>query len=481
MELSFKLQPGRLQKLTITAILVSGSLLFAGCHQSTTEQQKSGWGLVPEIEKKMAVPEFPDRDFLITDFGARGDSVTDSLPAIRNAIERCSGEGGGRIVVPEGTFLCNGPIHLKSNVHLYISKGAEIRFSGTPEHFLPVVLTRWEGTELYNYSPLIYAYQATNVAITGEGTINGSAKNSFAQWKPQQNDDQLKLRQMGNDGVALHERVFGDGHWLRPSMIQPFGCKNVLIEGVSLIDSPFWVIHPTYSTNVTVRNVTVESWNPNNDGCDPDSSVNVLIEDCVFNTGDDAVAIKSGRDQDGWRVGQATENVIIRNCDMGSKANGLCIGSEMSGGVRNVFMEDCHVSRAESTIYFKSNLDRGGIIEDVWVRNIDVDEAAFAFVRLESNYKGHRGNHYPPLFRNLSIEQVTCKVADQYGIYAEGHPDSYLEDTHLKNIKVESASVPLHLRFARNLVLSNVSINGQLLPTYPEMTADTRKESEMSW
>jgi polygalacturonase len=207
------------------------------------------------------------------------------------------------VIVPEGTYWIEGPVNLKSNVRLHVSEGATIKFSPEPKHYLPVVLTRWEGTELFNYSPMIYVYQATNVAITGKGTIHGNSETTFATWKPNQDPDQLKLRQMGNDQVPVHERIFGEGHWLRPSMIQFWSCKNVLVEDVTIHDSPFWVIHPIYSTNITVRNVYVDSWNANNDGVDPDSSVNVLVENCRFETGDDSVAIKSGRDQDAWRVG----------------------------------------------------------------------------------------------------------------------------------------------------------------------------------
>jgi len=360
-------------------------------------------------------------------------------------------------------------------------QGARIKFSGKAEHFLPVVLTRWEGTELYNYSPLIYAYQATNIAITGKGTIDGNAKEEFAHWKPQQKPAQDMLRQMGNDCVPVNERVFGTGHWLRPSMIQPFGCKNVLIDGITLIDSPFWVIHPTYCMNVTVRNVRIESWNPNNDGCDPDASVNVLVENCVFNTGDDAVAIKSGRDQDGWRVGQGTENVVIRNCNFNSKANGLCIGSEMSGSVRHVFMEDCQVGEANSTIYFKANLDRGGMIENVFIRNTQVARAKTAFIRFESNYKGYRGNNYPPVFRKFRIEHVICQSADQYGLYAVGVKEVPITDVLLKDVIVKNAKTPTFTQYISNVKLSNVKINGSIISDLPFDEVPLAQDKEITW
>ena len=439
-----------------------------------------GWNHVPEILKQIVVPQFPARDYLITDFGAVGDGLTDCHPAFLKAINKCNFEGGGRVIVPEGVFLTKGPILLKSNVHLVVRKNATIKFSANPNDYLPVVLTKWEGTELYNYSPLIYAYMATNIAITGEGTIDGNAKTGFATWKPKQKKDQKLLRQMGNDGVPVNDRIFGKGHWLRPSMIQFYGCKNVLVDGVTILDSPFWVIHPVFCMNVIVKNVHVNSLNKNNDGCDPDASVNVLIENCDFRTGDDGIAIKSGRDQDGWRIGQATENVVIRNCHIGSIANGLCIGSEMSGSVRNVYMENCRVDSALSTVYFKSNLDRGGRIENIFVRNVQVDRAKGAFIRFESNYKGQRGNHFPPLFRNFVLENVVCKKADNYGIFAEGVSDSRLQNILLKNIRINHAKVGWRIRYADNFVMDNVRINNELQPGHPQMSPEKPK-LDMGW
>ena len=363
-------------------------------------------------------------------------------------------------------------------LNLVISEGATLKFSSEPNDYLPVVLTRWEGTECYNYSPFIYAYGLTNIAITGKGTIDGNSEKTFATWKPNQKKDQLLLRQMGNDNVPLYERVFGKGHLLRPGMIQLNNCKNVLIDGVKIIDSPFWVIHPVLCYNVTVRNVIVTSTNLNNDGCDPEGSVNVLIENCEFNTGDDAIAIKAGRDQDGWRIGQSTENIVIRNIQMNSKANGLCIGSEMSGGVRNIYMEDCTVSNASSTIYFKANLDRGGFIENVWVRNINVEIARSRAIAFETNYHGYRGNYFPPVFSNFVIENIMCKEGGKYAIFGEGVNDSKLKNITLKNITIDRAETPYHLMFIENWTIDNVKIGGELMPANPVMSKERAEQME---
>ena len=193
-----------------------------------------------------------------------------------------------------------------------------------------------------NYSPLIYAFEQQNIAVTGKGTLDGGASDdNWWKWarrgpggagSPARPDAQ-RLREMGNTGVPVRERIFGQGHFLRPPFIQPYRSRNILIEGVTIINSPFWEMHPVLSQNVTVRGLNIKTHGPNNDGCDPESSKDVLIEDCIFDTGDDCIAIKSGRDDDGRRVGVASENIIIRNCIMKDGHGGVVIGSEISGGV----------------------------------------------------------------------------------------------------------------------------------------------------
>jgi polygalacturonase len=463
-------------KVLLVTVLLGFTQLF--CQQKS---DKTGWDAVPEIISQIKVPVFPDRDYDVTDFGAVGDSVTTCFKAFKEAIDKCNQQGGGRVIVPKGKYFLNGPIHLKSNVNLYLVEGARLEFSTNAADYLPMVLTKWEGIELFNYSPFIYAYQATNVAITGLGIIDGNAKNSFATWKLEQKEDKKLIRKMGNDGVPVYERLFGEGHKVRPSTIQFYSCKNILVEGITVLDAPFWVIHPTLSINITIRNVTVNSWNPNNDGVDPDGCVNVLIENCEFNCSDDAVAIKSGRDQDGWRIGQPTENVIVRNCTMNSEANGLCIGSEMSGSVRNIFMENCQIGNASSTIYFKGNLDRGGIVENVYVRNIKVERARTAFIRFDSNYKGHRGNHFPPLFRNFHIENVHCQMADHYGLYFKGVEDTPIRNIVLKDVTVLKAEIPTFTQYVTGVSLKNVKINNSEITELPFYQEPAESDKEITW
>jgi polygalacturonase len=391
----------------------------------------------------------------------------DALPALRAAIERCHGGGGGRVVVPPGEHLLRGPLVLLSRVEVHLERGCTLRFSGEPADFLPPVFQRWEGTEVLSHSPLITAHGATDIALTGAGVIDGQGSRVFASWQPVQGADQERLRALGRDGVPVESRVFGAGTRLRPSMFQPIACERVLLAGVTLRDSPFWVIHPTYCRQVIVRGVTVDSLNHNNDGCDPDSCEDVLVEGCTFSTGDDAMAIKAGRDADAWRIGRPTRRVLIRNCNLRSRINGLCIGSEMSGSVSQVFMEDCRIASAASVLYLKGNRDRGGAIEDVHMRRIEVGRAEVAVIRFEPNYKGRGTGRHPPAMRRVRIADVRCRAADAFGLFIDGDPERPVEDVVLSRIVIDQAQHPLWLRHARSVRCEQVLINGAEIPAEP--------------
>lgn len=414
-------------------------------------------------------PAFASSDYNILGYGAVADGVTDSHDAIIAAIKACSDNGGGRVIVPAGKFYSRTSIILESNVNLHLEEGSEIIFSENPKDYLPPVLTTWEGTELFNYCPLVYAYHLTNVAITGKGKLNGNATNGFATMRPQGSQMQSDIRQMGIDQIPVKDRYFGEASILPPNMVQFFGCRNILVEGITIEDSPFWTIHPVFCDNVTVRGVTINSLNRNNDGCDPEYTTNVLIEDCVFNTGDDSIAIKAGRDQDSWRIGQKTRNIVIRNCDFNSICNGLCIGSEMGAGVENVFMYNVRIGKCGNGIYFKSNLDRGGFIRHVWVKDITCEKVS-ATIRFETNYHGARGGYYPATFSDFLIQDVSCEEAVNFGFYAvgiEGHP---LQDIRLKNVSIEKATLPYVLKNTQDVIFDNVIINQERLAVNPPET-----------
>ncbi|GAA3142150.1 glycoside hydrolase family 28 protein [Nonomuraea salmonea] len=309
----------------------------------------TAWSRVPAIRRRIRPPRFPARTFPITRYGATADGVTPCTEAFRRAVEACAAAGGGRVLVPAGTYL-TGAIHLADDVELHLEAGATIRFSRDPADYLPVVATRYEGVELMNYSPFIYAHGRTNVAITGSGVIDGQADAThWWDWSndppPSEGPDKRLLAQLAEDGVPVAERVFGEGHYLRPNLIQLYRCRNVLIEGVTVKDSPMWNIHPVLCRNVTIRGVTVDSpRGPNNDGCDPESCVDVLIENCTFDTGDDCVALKAGKNADGRRVNEPCLNVLVTGCVMRDGNGGVTVGSETTGGVRWVFAWDCEMS-----------------------------------------------------------------------------------------------------------------------------------------
>lgn len=455
------------------ALTVFGLLAPAGSQCSAAEI--AGWNRVPEILGNIVAPSFPDRDFLVTDFGAVGDGGTDSTDAFRKAIAACHSAGGGRVVAPAGRFL-TGPIHLKSNVNLHVSKGATILFSTDSKKYLPQVFSRVEGIECMNYSPLIYAFEQENVAVTGEGTLDGQAgQDRWWHWKgPWSGDDgtpsgwkpgqpnQLKatarLREMGEADVPVRERVFGEGDYLRPSFIQPYRCRNVLIEGITVRNSPMWNIHPVLSTNVTVRNVTIVSHGPNNDGCNPESSKNVLIEGCHFDTGDDCIAIKAGRNRDGRRVNTPSENIVIRDCRMKDGHGGVVIGSETSGGIRNVFAEDCLMDSPHLgwAVRIKSNSMRGGRIENIFVRNIQVGQVAGAVIRINMLYSTDRGEHYPEV-RNVEIRNVTSNKS-RYPLWMKGLAELPVRDVRIEDCVFNNVEHTSVIDNVEGLVLNNVVV-----------------------
>ncbi len=434
------------------------------CHQVATGMvQQDTLPSMGEILRSIKPPHFNKAVYNINAYGAVADGKTDARPAIEKAIDLCSSAGGGEVLIPKGTFFVAGPVVLKSHVNLHFEDGAEIIFSDDDQKYLPAVLTQWEGTQLYNYSPLFYAYQCVDIGITGHGKVNGSASKNFAKWRPQNSAEQNALRQMGIDGVPVVKRQFGNGFHLPPDMIQFFECNNVLIEGISISDSPYWVIHPVLCTNVTVQYVTISSLNLNNDGCDPECCKNVLIQHCDFTVGDDGIAIKAGRDQDGWRIGKPTQNVIVRDCVFKSKTNGLCIGSEMSAGVRNIYMYNVYIKKCLSAVYFKSNLDRGGFIDNIHVSNIQCDSARSAFIRFENNYHGSRGGHYPTNFSNFNIQKANCNYSGETGIYAVGVKGNPLKNIALDKVVIVKTPTDQIIDNAENLTYKSVMINGSAI------------------
>jgi polygalacturonase len=409
------------------------------------------WQQVPEILARIVPPKIPARDFVITKYGAKADGKTDASAAIAKAIAAAAKKGGGRVVVPAGEFL-TGPIHLKSNVELHLAAtNSVLKFSTDPKKYLPAVFTRFEGMECYNYSPLIYAFEQKNVAVTGSGTLDGQAEESnWLAWKGQrgmtngtQRAARARLDKMNNDGVPASQRVFGEGDFLRPNFVQFFRCRNVLLEGLRIRRSPMWEIHPILCTNVIVRGLDIVTHGANNDGCDPESCTDVLIEKCLFDTGDDCIAIKSGRNADGRRVGVPSQNIIIRDCVMRDGHGGTTIGSEISGGCRNVFVENCVMSSPDLTcaLRLKSNAMRGGVIENIFMRNIQVGTVHDSVLQIDFLYEEGVKGEQKPVARNVVLENIVCADTPRV-LNVRGFPAASITDVRIYNSTFKQIKKP---------------------------------------
>lgn len=384
------------------------------------------------VEASIRVAAFPDRAFVVTEYGASADAAPEvNQKAINKAVEACSKAGGGKVVIPGDGVYRTGAITLLSHVNLHVQKGATLQFAFMPELY-PIVPTRWEGLDCWNLQPCIYAYQATDVALTGEGVVDGYGTNdTWWKWcgkekygwkkgEPRQQDlGRPQLLRMAEDGVDMNERRFTAADCLRPQLVNFNQCDGVLIENVTLLRSPFWVLHPLLCKNVVVRGVHINNDGPNGDGCDPESCYGVLIENCFFNTGDDCIAVKSGRNNDGRLWDIPSENIIVRKCRMENGHGGIVIGSEISGGCRNLFAEDNVLDspNLDRVFRLKTNTCRGGVIEGIYARNIKVGQCKESVLKINLDYEPKeiccRG--YLPTVRNVNLENVTCDKS-KYGV-----------------------------------------------------------------
>ncbi len=455
-----------------TAFSLILALAFC-CGRAEGATPDKAWAeIYPEIEKSISDPVFPDRTFNPV-LSANGLNTE----AVNGAIRECSRAGGGMVVIPPGEWL-TGPIELLSGVNLHIQEGATLRFTSDLGEY-PLVLTRWEGMDCYNYQPMIYAYGQKNIAVTGKGIIDGGAgrDNWWAMcgaprfgWKEDVVSQRIGrpiLMEWNEKGVPVENRRLGDGFGMRVQLLNPCLCENVLIEGVTLLRSPFWVIHPLLCENLTVRGVRVINDGPNGDGCDPESCKNVLIENCFFDTGDDCIAIKSGRNVDGRRWNRPTENVIVRNCHMKNGHGGVVVGSEISGGFRNLFVENCTMDSPEldRVIRIKTNSCRGGVIENIFVRNVEVGRCNEAVLKINLKYdpKEICCADFPPVVRNVHLDNVNCKES-RYGARIDAYDDKVnVTGIKVSNCKWENVATGDNHISGRvsDVGFTNVSINGK--------------------
>ena len=425
------------KKLTLSLLLLSALLTGCGNGSKSINQSEKK---IPFDFPDLKPPVFRDQVYNIRDYGAKsGDTTFLNTEAIRNAIEACHNAGGGKVIVPAGVWL-TGPVHLKSNVNLHLEEGSELMFSQRYDDYLPVVLIQRGGSFCYNYSPLVYARDCENIAVTGTGVLNGRGQ-VWWPWTKRQ-PGMTQLFQMSKAGVPIEERVFGtEEAGVRPPFIQFLECKNVLLQGVTVKDGPSWNVHPVFCENLIIRDIKIMSpHGPNNDGINPDGCKNVLIEDCFIDAGDDAITLKAGRDEEAWKFARPLENVVIRRCTTKWGHGGFVIGSEMSAGVKNILVEDCHFDGTSRGLRFKSQAGRGGIVENVWARNITMENIRNEAIRFNLLYysKPVEGTLInPPTFRNIHIENITCESA-RVAIELTGLPGNYLRELYFKNVHIKA-------------------------------------------
>ncbi|MFI1395541.1 glycoside hydrolase family 28 protein [Streptomyces sp. NPDC020681] len=449
------------------ALSAQSAAAAAAAEAAVAELACDPWDQVPEILARIKPPRFPDRWFDIRTYGAVGDGTTKNTAAFRKAIEACNRAGGGHVLVPEGRYL-TGAIHLLSNVDLRVE--GTVLFSTDPKDYLPVVLTRWEGTECYNYSSFIYAHGQKNLAITGHGTLDGQGMaGPWKSWRDPgggQPADQAELRRMGTEGVPVKQRIFGEGHYLRPNMVQFYRCHNILMRDVTVLEPAMWTLHPVLCTNVLLKDVDVIGRINNSDGVDPECCRDVHIIGCRFHTEDDSIAVKSGRDEDGIRVGVPSENIVVQNCVFSGRWGGIAVGSEMSGGARNIFAENCEINPLDfpgrfnprHPVFLKTNKKRGGYIDGVYVRRFKGRQIDRDCIYLTTRYSNQEGDR-PAIIRNVRVEQMTHDGA-RHAINLEGLESDPFTNVHIERCEFTNITEPNVIGPAKNLTIRKVFVNG---------------------
>jgi len=420
--------------------------------------------IIPPFEMPPIVqPVFPDRICNIIDYGAVPGGLVKNTNQINSAIGDCFKKGGGHVLIPKGSWL-TGAIHLESNIDLQLAKEAILQFSSNPEDYLPVVLSRYEGIDVYNYSPLIYANDKENIAITGDGIIDGNGK---TWWNYNNIDVTHKLYSMGENSVPIKERIFGSiEKMLRPASIEFINSNSILLEDFTIKSGPMWTLHPTYSKNIIIRNVSVITNGKNNDGLDIDSSQNVLVENSYFNTLDDAIALKSGKTRDGLRANVATKNIIIRNNTIENGHGAIAIGSEMAGGVQNVFAYNCNMRSNQYGIRIKALENEKTEVKNLWFQDITMDKIIFSAIQMTMHYGSDQamGNTGLPFFNNIHFLNITSpRTRESIDIDA-------LQDSPVENITIEKSNIQsgsgMVMKNITNLFMKSSSIIPKRYPLY---------------
>ncbi|MCX7876467.1 MAG: glycoside hydrolase family 28 protein [Melioribacteraceae bacterium] len=490
----------KVKKLILFLTLISITFTFS---QNTKNDLSFLFKDLPFKMKTLTVPKFPNKEFSIVKFGAVGDGQTLNTKAINDAIEACSKSGGGKVIVPAGMWL-TGPIFMKDNVNLYLEKGAHIQFTKNFNDY-PLIESNWEGYNQFRATSPIMGKNLNNIAITGYGIIDGAgevwrpvkkSKLTASEWKAlinsggvldskgetwwpskealEANELMPRLRKE-NKQLTIQEaekyKLF-----FRPVLLSFIECKNIWLDGVTFQNSPAWNLHPLLCENVILTNVIVRNpwYSQNGDGIDLESCKNSIIYNCKFDVGDDAICMKSGRDEEGRKRGRPTENVIIKDCIVYHGHGGFTIGSEMSGGVRNIKVDNCNFIGTDIGIRFKSNRERGGIVENIWLSNIymkDIPTDALSFNMFYGGFaptddspadeKSKSAKAIPvsestPIFRNIFMNNIYCDGAKD-AIILQGLPEMPIANIELKNVNMK-ADRGISIFDATNIKFENVTI-----------------------
>lgn len=411
------------------------------------------------------VATFAQQYYDVTKYGAKKDSSAKATAAIKKAIDAASKAGGGTVYFPAGKYL-TGPIHLKSNITIFIDAGAELHFSDNFDDYLPMVQSRYEGVDVMSFSPLFYAYNAENIAIVGRGKINGHGKKwwDYALTFPKDQMPRNKWQQLFdslNKNILLPDdpRQMKIG-FLRPPFIQPLYCKNVLIEGITITNSPFWTVTPEFCENVTIKGLTIDNpKSPNTDGINPSSCRYVHISDCHISVGDDCITIKSGKDLPGRTKAMPAENYTITNCTMLSGHGGVVIGSEMSGSVKKIVISNCVFDGTDRGIRIKTTRGRGGVVEDIRVDNIVMKNIRDQAIVLDMEYA--KVNPEPvsdrtPQFRNIRFSNITAYT--KQAMFINGLDEMPVQEISLNDVVFE-AETGIIIKNAKDIELHNVRVN----------------------
>jgi polygalacturonase len=507
----------KLTKNWLVLFLMASGIFEVGCQSQPASSQAVADPTAAIYEgvefdmPRVAETEFPDYSVSITDFGAVGDGLTKNTEAIARAIDDVSSKGGGRVIIPQGIWL-TGPLIMKSNVNIHTEQGALVKFSDDFDDY-HLVETSFEGLDTWrNISP-IYAKEVENIAFTGKGVFDGSGdswrfvkkgKMTASQWK-----NLLKSGGVLNNEEDVwfpteqakygHERTENFNvppfktkeeyetvkDFLRPVMVSIVGAKRVLLDGPTFQNSPAWNIHPLMSEDVIVRNLTVRNpwYAQNGDGIDLESCKNVLIYNNTFDVGDDAICFKSGKNEDGRRRGIPTENVIVKNNVVYHGHGGFVIGSEMSGGVRNVHVSNCTFMGTDVGLRFKSTRGRGGVVENIWISNIDMINIPTEAIRFNMFYQGNSPileqderaedekrddrkmpvNEETPIFRNIFMKNITATGSKTAALF-QGLPEMNLENVRLENAVLETENGIVMID-ADDIELKNVTVLNEKGPT----------------